>query len=628
MPSKGSKARRAQLSEARRRRLEPQPEVPAVVPEEPEPEPAVLEQETAPADSAASLEDMIPVQESASKRKLSMFSDSGSGAEGSGKSYFIVDAQLLQSLFEPLACPTCFNNSLQLQVCESKNLGFVRKMQVSCTSCKEEDTISSSCSSTLLEDRSYDLNRRVVAASLVVGLGPEALSKFCEVMALPTLHHKTYTNHVDYICSRLPSFKEALVDKAVEKVREVHNTADGVVDIDVSYDGSWQTRGHKSMSGLGCVIECKTGLVVDYHTMSRYCYTCDTTGKTLKQKADEEKEKANQGNGDEEKYLAWVATHQPVCQKNHDGTAGSMEQAGAVELWRRSLQNGMRYKSVLCDGDANTIRQIHALDPYQGLKVEKRECINHVAKRVGKGLRTLVSDRKKQGVTLGGRGVGQLTEKKMVRLQNYYRKAVLSNHDVDSMRKAIWATIKHCTSTDEEPKHQDCPVGVRSYCFYQRALARNETPDKHDSSTYLNSKVAAEMEPLYQRLTDEDLLRGCLLGKTQNANESIHSVIWAKCPKHLFVRKQRLDIGVSLGVAEFNMGSLGTRLFISSIGLASGKCTADLGHRRDQRRVRLAEKAASNTAKCRRNIIRNAMAEEQQRLQALEGGPQYVPGGF
>ena len=107
-----------------------------------------------------------------------------------------------------------------------------------------------------------------------------------------------------------------------------------------------------------------------------------------------------------------------------------------MELWLRSLQNGMRYKSVLSDGNPNTIRQIHALDPYQGPKVEKRQCINHVVKRVGKGLRTLVSDRKKQGVTLGGRGVGQLTEK-MVRLQNYYRKAVLSNRDVDSMRKAI-----------------------------------------------------------------------------------------------------------------------------------------------------------------------------------------------
>ena len=96
----------------------------------------------------------------------------------------------------------------------------------------------------------------------------------------------------------------------------------------------------------------------------------------------------------------------------------------------------------------------------------------------------------------------------------------------------------------------------------------------------------------------------------------------------MFVRKQRLDTGVSLGVAEFNMGSLGTRLVSSSIGLASGKCTADLGHRRDQKSVRLAEKARSDTAKRQRNIIRNAMAEEQQQQQVVEGGPQYDPGGF
>ena len=48
---------------------------------------------------------------------------------------------------------------------------------MNCTSCKEEN-ISSSCSSTFLEDRSYDLNRRVVAASLDVSVGPEELGKF------------------------------------------------------------------------------------------------------------------------------------------------------------------------------------------------------------------------------------------------------------------------------------------------------------------------------------------------------------------------------------------------------------------------------------------------------------------
>ena len=78
-------AQRAQLSEARTRRLGPQPQMPEMMPEEPAPEPALLEQETALTASNVSLEEMIPVQGSASKHKLSMFLDSRSAAEGSDK---------------------------------------------------------------------------------------------------------------------------------------------------------------------------------------------------------------------------------------------------------------------------------------------------------------------------------------------------------------------------------------------------------------------------------------------------------------------------------------------------------------------------------------------------------------
>ena len=81
-------AQRAQLSEARARRLGPQPQMPEMMPEEPAPEPALLEQETAltlVTASNVSLEEMIPVQGSASKHKLSMFLDSRSATEGSDK---------------------------------------------------------------------------------------------------------------------------------------------------------------------------------------------------------------------------------------------------------------------------------------------------------------------------------------------------------------------------------------------------------------------------------------------------------------------------------------------------------------------------------------------------------------
>ena len=37
-----------------------------------------------------------------------------------------------------------------------------------------------------------------------------------------------------------------------------------VKDIHVSFDGSWHRRGHTSKSGIGLLIETKTGLIVDY----------------------------------------------------------------------------------------------------------------------------------------------------------------------------------------------------------------------------------------------------------------------------------------------------------------------------------------------------------------------------
>ena len=34
------------------------------------------------------------------------------------------------------------------------------------------------------------------------------------------------------------------------------------------------TRGHKSKYGFGCVVEIETGLVINFVTVSLYCYNC------------------------------------------------------------------------------------------------------------------------------------------------------------------------------------------------------------------------------------------------------------------------------------------------------------------------------------------------------------------
>ncbi|GBN35486.1 hypothetical protein AVEN_168746-1 [Araneus ventricosus] len=58
--------------------------------------------------------------------------------------------------------------------------------------------------------------------------------------------------------------------------------------------------------------------------------------------------------------------------------------------------------------------------------------------------------------------------------------------------------------------------------------------------------------PVYQRLASTEILNRCTSAKTQN--QSLHSVIWNKCPKEVFASKSRLELAVSSAVSELNFG--------------------------------------------------------------------------
>ena len=157
------------------------------------------------------------------------------------------------------------------------------------------------------------------------------------------------------------------------------------------------------------------------------------------------------------------------------------------------------------------------------MELQKEECINHIAKRLGIALRKLASSGKKHGVTLGGRGHGKLKQATILKLTAYYDKAVRANsNNLDAMRDAVLATFDYATSTDERPHHDRCPVGADSWCFYQKSLATGEVPGPHRDlvGTPLSADVAKQVEGVYLRLSHDNLLRRCLRGVTQNANES------------------------------------------------------------------------------------------------------------
>ncbi|KAK8372313.1 hypothetical protein O3P69_019807 [Scylla paramamosain] len=229
-----------------------------------------------------------------------------------------------------------------------------------------------------------------------------------------------------------------------------------------------------------------------------------------------------------------------------------MEAAAAVTMWTRSLEHNMRYMNFVCDGDSSAFRAVKECNngdgPYgKDYVIEKWDCTNHVAKRLGTGLRNLRKDtyievnqsgsRKRRSV-LGGKN--KLTDKVIDRLQHYFKISIKrkANTTEGEMRDEIMSSFYHCTSTDDNHHHDLCPKGEDSWCFFQAAVARGETPKSHSEMKVFFSLPPEQLElvkGVYTRLTTDEMMKRCLQGLTQNPNESLHSRIWLHCPKHLKV---------------------------------------------------------------------------------------------
>ncbi|GFW82252.1 uncharacterized protein TNCV_3817331 [Trichonephila clavipes] len=242
-----------------------------------------------------------------------------------------------------------------------------------------------------------------------------------------------------------------------QAAREAHVKVDAslknqeIIDVSVSYDGTWQKRGHTSNLGLGIIIDILSGLVLDFEVLSKYCHNCVVAGRDM--------------GVDWAEFHIWQKGHADECDKNFDGTSGTMEMHAALIMWRRSISDcQMRFVSMLSDGDSKTFQFLSDNKIYgSDIKIEKEECLNHIAKRLGTSLRNKVKEWKVKKVTLGGRKQGSLTDKNITKLQNYYRKAIKDNvPDTDKMKTAIYASLMHCSSTDKKPMQGKCPEGESS----------------------------------------------------------------------------------------------------------------------------------------------------------------------
>lgn len=322
----------------------------------------------------------------------------------------------------------------------------------------------------------------------------------------------------------------------------------GLVNVDVTYDGTWHKRGYKSNFGVGAVIDIDCGMVLDYSTCSKLCDMCIRKERDLKE-----------GSITDNEYVFWWdEEHWKVCDADYEGSSGGMESDVAVTLWNRSSNSNMMYRTFVSDGDSSAYKNVCAINnnlgPYgEDFPVDKAECINHVAKRLGTGLR----EKKK---TVGGMsGKDRLTDIVIDHLQFYFQISLKRKLQTSAkeMREEILSTYYHCTSTDENPQHHFCQKGEKSWCFYQKAVSQKRMPESHkDMLVYfhLEENELSHVKAVYDHLTTDEMMNKCMKGMTQNRNEHLHSRIWKITPKHRNASPRMVKFAAATAVATYNAG--------------------------------------------------------------------------
>ncbi|KAH7958418.1 hypothetical protein HPB49_001406 [Dermacentor silvarum] len=549
----------------------------------------------------------------ATKRKFDFFDDSNDAPASAAptqqsdeESFFIADIQCLSGLLGVLKCKFCGGGNVSLYKRE-REYGLAVKVCVSCANCGD---IAEGWSSPRVDGdqkvNPFAVNILAARAMQSTGNRQAAMNDIFSTMNISHrgLHKKTWQGYVKQkLTPAATRAAEKVTSECATSVRQLYKELDiqNANNIAVSFDGSWMTRGHSSHIGVGAVIELFTGLVLDYVVLSNFCAGCERGPKE-----------------NDPAYQTWRDSH--MCQKNTAKKAGEMEVEAAVLLFNRSLRkNGLRYTTILSDGDSRAFHALQEADVYGFIKIQKEDCVNHVQKRMGTALRNLIARHKGgSSETLGGRG--RLTGDLITKLSSYYGWALKSHKgDVEAMQRAVMATYHHVTSNDNVSNHSLCPAGPDSWCRQNAAAAKGEPAPRHHYN--LPPHVSKALLPIYERLSERKLLERCQRGKTQNNNESLHSLIWALAPKERHASLFTVEAAVAEAVMKFNCGNLRTSSgILEELSLNPSLPSTRRMNEKDRHRAAESTRKHASTERVQQALKKRHYNAKQQ--------SDYIPGGF
>ncbi len=315
------------------------------------------------------------------------------------------------------------------------------------------------------------VNRAAVLGMRSIGQGYTSALRFSGFMDLPPPLNKNswaeHTMELSHIATNVMEIQLRDASIRLKKQQAASGKVPGltgdetdetlsetVVDISVSVDASWSSRGMSAPHGVVGVVSSDTCEVQDITVLTRSCPECSKW----------------EGQKDSDEYLEFYADHFPDCPVNHTGSSASMEADGVVQLFKRSEdKSGLRYTTYIGDGDSKGHKKVTEAKPYgEDVAIKKLECIGHMQKRMGTNLCKLLSQYKDKDLSDGKKlsGRNRLTIERVDYLQVLYGKAIRDNahKTAEEMSQAVMAILGHYS---EPADHSLCPPGPDSFCSYQ-----------------------------------------------------------------------------------------------------------------------------------------------------------------
>lgn len=265
---------------------------------------------------------------------------------GDDEGYRVVYLENIRKVLESMH--GCTGGMMLMKEDLPKRRGLSSKICFECTVCRKTITMDTNKMSKEPTTVSSDVNMRSVFAVGEIGLGREGLATFCEILNMPPpIHDSAFQKQKKNVNSVT---KATVLEKPQEAAKRVRSTLgqndNDVIDVAVSFDGTWSRRGFSTNFGIGFVISTDTGEVLDYAVMSKMCEICKA-GEKLR--------------NNPEKYQKWKESHESsgLCQKNYNGSSSSMEKDAAKILWGRSVDlHKFRYRKMVCDGDSKAYSDV------------------------------------------------------------------------------------------------------------------------------------------------------------------------------------------------------------------------------------------------------------------------------